>query len=109
MYTHTSTLLRIFDRPEILATFSNNFPANSCFGREHNFDTLERRDLLNLQEDDDIVNNAHNLPRLLIMKYITSFFYSKQSDILSQLQKQLHLSIVSHRSTSKWKFVFKLI
>lgn len=60
MYTQTSTLLRIFDRPEILATSSNNFPDNSCFGREHNLDTLERRDLLNLQEDDAIANNAHN-------------------------------------------------
>jgi hypothetical protein len=64
MYKQTSTLLRIFDRPEILATSSNNFPANSCFGREQNFDTLERRDLLNLQEDDAIANNAHNLPCL---------------------------------------------
>lgn len=104
MYTQTSTFLRIFDRPEMLAISFNNFPANSCFDREPNFDALERRDLLNLQEDDTIENNAHNLPCLLIMKYITSFFYSKQSDILSQLQKQLHLSIVSHRSTSKWKF-----
>ena len=101
-----STFSRYFDLSEILilASSTNRCPANSCFCREHSFDILERTNLLNLQQENAIEIMPIIFPCLLIIKYITSFFYPKHSGILSQLQKQLRFSILSHSSTRKWNF-----